>query len=265
MTSKAAILILTWTVFVGALHFAVHISMCGLIYLSNLVYINVALPYVVLCFFVALLFIFYPLSGYFADVYCGHFRTTIASLALLIFSLTLCLGCLLLLFLFELSNVLLCSVIVISLFVSVIGLAGYGANFIQFGLDQLLDAPSQHQAIFVRWAKWCYDLMNTFIVFLACVTYCYETSRAIRYIISASFYALIVFMLLSLLLFSCWKRHWFTSEPGHHNPYKTVIKVLNFARKHKHILVPSPTVMMRDPQDLILLRKGLEDPILLSK
>ena len=233
LTSKAAILI--WTVFVGALHFTVHISMTILIYASHLIDINVALPFVVLNFFVMLLFVFYPLSGYFADVWCGRFRTIVASLALLLFSTALCLGCLLPLYLFKLSNIFLYSVIVISLFISIIGISGYGANFIQFGLDQLLEAPSQHQALFVHWAKWCYDLMNMGIMFLLSVRICYYYSTTIEAIFIISFYVLIGFMLLSLLLFGYLKRHWFSSEPGHHNPYKIVIKVLNFAWKHKQI------------------------------
>ena len=51
------------------------------------------------------------------------------------------------------------------LLLAIVGVRGYGANFIQFGLDQLLEAPSQHQAIFVRWAKWCYDLLSAVIKF----------------------------------------------------------------------------------------------------
>ena len=42
-------------------------------------------------------------------------------------------------------------------------------------------------------------------------------------------------LLLSFII-SCWKCHWFYSEPGRHNPYIAVFKVLYFARKHKHPL-----------------------------
>ena len=235
LTSKTALLILIWTVFVGALHFVVHFSIIILIYLSNIIYVNVVLPFVILSFFVMLLFTFYPLSGYFADVWCGRFKTIIASLALLLLSTTLCLGCLLPFYLFKVSNMFLYSVVVIPLFVSIIGIAGYGANFIQFGLDQLLDAPSQHQALFVHWAKWCYDSSTTIILFLICVILCHEQSVILRSIFIASFHALITVMLLLSLVFGYWKYHWFNSEPGHQNPYKIVIKVLMFAWKNNQI------------------------------
>ena len=130
---------------------------------------------------------------------------------------------------------LLYCLVVIFLFVLIIGIAGYGANFIQFGLDQLLEAPSHHQALFVHWAKWCYDSTNMGSMFLIYIAMLYDdityTTEAISV---SSLYTLLGFVFLLLLLFSCWKRHWFNSEPaGHHNPYKTVIKVLHFAWKHK--------------------------------
>ena len=42
--------------------------------------------------------------------------------------------------------------------------------------------------------------------------------------------------MIALLIISWWKHHWFTSDTGLKNPYKTVFKIINFARKHKHPL-----------------------------
>jgi peptide/histidine transporter 3/4 len=39
-----------------------------------------------------------------------------------------------------------------------------------------------------------------------------------------------------LLLVGCCKYHWFSTNTGRHNPYKTVCKVLSFARKHNYPL-----------------------------
>ena len=38
-----------------------------------------------------------------------------------------------------------------------IGLAGYQANFIQLGLDQLITAPSEDLALFIHRALWAYS------------------------------------------------------------------------------------------------------------
>ena len=36
----------------------------------------------------------------------------------------------------------------------IVGLVRYQANFIQLGLDQLLEVPSEYLGLFVHWAKW---------------------------------------------------------------------------------------------------------------
>ena len=35
-----------------------------------------------------------------------------------------------------------------------VGLGFYRANFVQFGLDQLLEAPSKSLALFIHWGMW---------------------------------------------------------------------------------------------------------------
>ena len=148
---RAAILVLSWTVFVGILQFMIS-TLVLLLLLSEDVLQFIKLPSAIVVFYAsfALVYMFYPLSGYFADVYCGRFRIIIGSLALLLFILIFCVIfnalCLMLTFwkFFLGSAGLVCAL------VAVIGIAGYGANFIQFGLDQLLEAPSQHQALFVH-------------------------------------------------------------------------------------------------------------------
>ena len=42
-----------------------------------------------------------------------------------------------------------------------IGLIGYPANFIQFGLDQLLEASSECLGLFVHWAVWVNNVVAT--------------------------------------------------------------------------------------------------------
>ena len=122
---------------------------------------------------------------------------------------------------------------VISLVLICVGIAGYNANFIQFGLDQLLEAPSHHQALFVHWAKWCSDFVYTIIVTI-CISYSfYGSSFDVpagllfwHLFLMHSFVASIIHLLEASLY----------SEPGHCNPYKMIILVLNFARKHNYPL-----------------------------
>ena len=135
------------------------------------------------------------------------------------------------------------------LFAAIVSIAGYGANFIQFGLDQLLEAPSRHQALFVHWAKWCYDLLTTVIMFLQLVeiTPCWTNYVFIQYIIFV-FITFMIFCMIFLLVVSCWKQHWLYTERWNPNPYKMVIKVMRFAWKHKYPLRRSAFTYCDDEQ-----------------
>lgn len=237
VTSKATILILLWTVFVGVLHHGIDVSLLLIINaMTPLKNIGISLPVVIYYTSSAVVYMFYPLNGYIADVCCGRFKTIMASLALLLVFLVCCLVSAMLYSTFYLVlssaiEMVFITVCVFSLFLAIIGIAGYSANFIQFGLDQLLDAPSHHLALFVHWAKWCYDLMNASYV----LVYVYMICGVNILLPSISLIAIFPGVsLILLLIFGCWKRHWFHFEPGHYNPYATVFKVLNFARKHKY-------------------------------
>ena len=50
---------------------------------------------------------------------------------------------------------------------------------------------------------------------------------------------LLVLCLPALVIFSCCKHIWFYTERDQSNPYKNVINVFNFARKHDHPLFGS--------------------------
>ena len=240
LTSKPVILILIWTMIVGALYcVAFYLAIIILFPLLQL-HVYMSLPFVALYSSIALLNLFYPLSGFFADVFFGRFRTIIAGLSLLLISIIVCLTCFVLNVFLSPSSTwvdLLRTVGGIFLITVCIGVAGYNANYIQFGLDQLLDAPSYHQALFVHWAKWCYDFISTItIIIMICRSSDGSSIDVPRGQIFVSSSTIFLFVVFFLLLFTCWKRRWFYSEPGHRNPYKMVIMVLNFARKHKYPL-----------------------------
>ena len=235
--SRAIFVIFLWSVLVGSVHFcALNAALSLLIDVNPLMDVDASLPFVIVFSLVAIVSIFYPVNGFLADVYCGRYKMIIVSLGIVWFSLIAALLAV------VISNILECVNVVVyvmsgsGLLIAILGVTGYGANFIQFGLDQLLEAPSQHQAIFVHWAKWCYDLLSAVLLALYVVRDCeavYSTSR--RALIYSSL-TLSIFLLLFIIVFSCLRHHWFYTEPGHRNPYRTVVNVLKFAWKHKYPL-----------------------------
>ena len=45
-----------------------------------------------------------------------------------------------------------------------------------------------------------------------------------------------IILLLILIVIMKWKHHWFNTDTGQENPYKNVLQIINFARKHKYPL-----------------------------
>ena len=250
--SKPAILILFWTVVVSAIYALVTESVgYAAQILSHKIHIIPHADSVDLnekVFFsysgFALGSIFYPLAGFVADVCIGRYRAVIFSLLILVSA-----------FLFlSINSVLYFTRIVVTnsqgyvvknpiafflfgvvgLFFSVIGLAGYQANYIQFGLDQLLEAPSEYQGLFVHWVQWLTVLGYTFVEVVFAWYSCENRVRSKDTILTLPMVFLLALTLLLVITYS--KRNLFYSRNVRHNPYKVVFKVLNFARKHKYPL-----------------------------
>ena len=243
LPSKAAILILLWTAIVGAMYHNL-VSLSALLVLSNQTPNAVLsqyepLPYAIL----AIVMMFYPVSGFIADVCCGRLKIVVISLV----CLSIC-WILLLLGLFVLvtiphpiflllrhnQGILVVILTFLMLFAFIIGLAGYQANFIQLGLDQLFEAPSQYLGLFIHYASWAFRLgsLHTLVNILLIMCYKSKASNIAQILMQM----LVLFLLTILLLISYWKRRWFYGEPGHQNPYKTVYGVFKFAKNHKYPL-----------------------------
>ena len=249
--SRAAALILVWSAIVGttytlAIYSSVAVGVVGKKTIIHgpkhhlSIFISVLVPYACL----ALVLLIYPLSGFVADIYCGRYKTVIGSLSVLVCSVaSFTAGCVIAMFsighgrkdfpvhVYDFGKYLLVIVAIVAFVLFIVGLSGFQANFIQLGLDQLHDAPSEYLGLFVHWAIWAGSVTIP-VVQIMFASYACSSSKELLY----GLFSLppLCFVVLSLVLaFSCRKKQWFYSEPGQHNPYKMVIKVLNFSRKHK--------------------------------
>ena len=253
LPSKAAIYILFSAAVVGCIYYTLMGITTAFIISSSPHLINVAiyfsLPYAIL----ALVMIFYPWSGFIADVYCGRFRVIRISLCfLLIYLILVCaveitgLAKLHSVRFYKYSEFFhsplgVCVVIfsLMALIFFVFGQAGYQANFIQFGLDQLLEAPSHHLGLFVHYVVWTFQL-GSLPISLFPIFWC--KSKKLNMIVRYILYPLPIVMLLSvsvLLFINHSRKSWFFTETRQRNPYKTIFNVIDFARNHKYPLRPS--------------------------
>ena len=248
---KAVLLILVWTVIVGELftcqqavirlfideyvptgdnHFANSVS-------SPLAFANVIL---------AVIAMLYPLSGFLADVYCGRFKTVMVGLSFLL--LYIVIGIIVavwagtkrahpLLEDYTFTQVAPFYFVGFGVFsLAVLGIIAFQANFIQLGLDQLMDAPSRNLSVFIHLAVWS----HTIGIVIAGTSLAFGCCQTLKVSIKTAFTAMpLSISLISLpviFIFSCYKRRWFYTESGQCNPYNNVFKVLNFVRKHRYPL-----------------------------
>lgn len=255
LPSKAATLILFWSAAVGVVYYDVLITTSSLIYSKMSANISIPsndfLPYVIL----ALVSIVYPLCGLIADVCLGRLKTVVVSMMLVTaFVMLICLTEILVYAtnlksmlhkqdisaaLLRPEGVVMCIMLVVAFVMFVVGQAGYQANVIQLGLDQLFEAPSQYLSLYILYTLWAFHIGSVILTSTLPLLLCANPvgSRTVATFSSMPF--LFALFLIILLIISWWKRHWFVHDPGKQNPYKTVFKVLNFARKHKYPLLRS--------------------------
>ena len=240
VSNKASLLILLWSFVVG---------LCGAILLNPEMYLRIfSFLYSLGAYGVVVVFTcFFPLAGILADIKFGRYKTVVTSLfiVLLTLSLEVAFAAIIILGAFKLWQLAVAfGVLGIIVFIMLyVGLIGFTANVVQFGMDQLHDSPGEDNTLFIHWYVWTY-YASFFSVQLAWnlgLQFPFNfhfsddiTSCNIIGIFLLALIPVVVVMVLAitLCLVRC-RRRWFLIEPGGLNPYKLVYRVTKFARQHK--------------------------------
>ena len=187
----------------------------------------------------------YPLGGLLADVYYGRYRVIAGSVIILWCGIAL--SCLPLKFLVLNTSTPgpVGVALVFTLLAFIVGFSGFQANVVQFALDQLLESPSEHLSVFLHWFVWTGTLgaYPTLLVFLSLACHSGNPMN----MVSLNFLPDILLIILSVTLCVGYcKRSTFLLEPGAGNPYKTVYRVLKFAKRHKYPILRSAVTYGED-------------------
>ena len=249
---KAIVLILVWTMIVGELlalqQIAIGTFIEDYVPIGKNLFVNaVSSPLAFVYAILAVIAMFYPLSGFIADVCCGRFKTVMIGLSFLLFNyVPLAVFIAWLGVNFHHMNSLLQEysfkevapfyfIGFCSFSLALFGIVAFQANFIQLGLDQLTDSPSKDLRVFVHLAIWANILGTTITDIGGAIFKCPILKLNVR--IGYNVVSILVILSIPfLLILTCCKYQWFNTEPGHRNPYRNVFKVLNFTRKHKYPL-----------------------------
>ena len=193
----------------------------------------------------AILFMFFPLAGFLADVKYGRYKVVLTTLWLVWLCLTISIPLLGLgILVHYLSHVsimqwFLITIGILAAIVVLIGFVGFNANVIQFGSDQLHDAPSDHSSLFVHWYVWVFYLATSISKPVWSGVVDIECDITIPSAVVIAMIAIITVSILGVTLcFVCCKKKWFLIDTDRYgtrkNPYKLVYRVLRFAVEHKN-------------------------------
>ena len=185
-----------------------------------------------------------PVASCLADVKFGRFKTLVYSTyAIIISNSILIVGMCGLLFAVRNFNYLyyiFVALTYVGLFASLCGMTFFLCNIIQFGTDQLRDAPTRHSVLFLYAIYWCDSISSLLTV---CITlpgkditfneyhnYIYVDKLKSSLLVIAS----CIFTALSILVVFIVhkKKHWLMTEHLGGNPYLLIWRVVKFAAQH---------------------------------
>ena len=201
--------------------------------------------------YLGLLYFSYPFFGNIADVCLTRYRTLKCSFIFLIVGCTI--GLLLSFVLMSVTlveifagkidfdNVVLAGISTSGIVITT-GVGLFEANALQFGLDQLLEAPTPKLIAFIHWYYWTHNAVQLVAIYITAgwmLTYTTLTpfslyeARIIKY--TSPFTGVVILGLAavgSLVLLHKSKRHLYILRAGL-NPFKNIYRVLKYSWNHK--------------------------------
>ena len=202
---------------------------------------------------IGLMFLLYPLVGHLTDVYLTRYRSLKWSFGIFIF-----IACLSIIIngigiaelnLEQFKNLERGVSDFFAIIFCVIYAAGLGlfqANAIQFGLDQLLEAPTPKLISFIHWYYWAQNVGSLALFYTVGSSFIFDevnkkinsTSPQLSYDglrrMGAIGYFVVVIVAVTFILirFLLTKKHLYIQKVGL-NPFKNMYKVLKYSWKHK--------------------------------
>ena len=236
---KVPFLILLWTFCTGLL-FNFLLRSFSFLQISN------AYDSVVFTISISAVFLLSPLGGFIADVKFGRLKVLLCGTFTMLLPVCLILVAAICLissnYSFNSSGKMIIAVIGISLIVYCTGEILFLSNIVQFGTDQLCDAPTTYSVYFICAYYWT----DSFGQLLTAATnvpghdILFDKNRNIividrlrGYLIGAGSGLSIILTCIVIYLVYKKKSKWFIFEKCTHNPYTLVLKVVSFAVNHK--------------------------------
>ena len=232
-SSKVILLILVWQFSTG-LTYNLFLQPSAYLHLSD-----IQTSAMLACGIALIFLVLSPLAGFLADVKFGRFKVLMCSSYFMVVSTSLALlaGGLIAFTVHTLTYYfyIVSALLLFSILVYICGRVFFLANVLQFGTDQLCDAPTRYSVLFLIAYYWC-DNLSSVLTLSINIPYLILTLiiiNKLEVILLAAMLigSTLVSAIILLILYK--KKHWFMTENVRDNPYRVVYNVIKFALQHK--------------------------------
>ena len=184
-----------------------------------------------------------PVASFVPDVKFGRFKTLVSSTLFVILSNSIFIVSACGFFaVHEFNNLyyIVVALICAGSLASLIGMVFFLCNIIQFGTDQLRDAPTRYSVLFLYGIYWCDSIVNLLTI---CISLPGKNNNINRYLniiyidklkssllVTASGCFVALSILVVYIVYK--KKHWLLTEHLRGNPYLLTWRVVKFAAQH---------------------------------
>ena len=180
-----------------------------------------------------LTYLSYPLLGHLADVYLT--RLIGSSLYSLFYAIASIIA-------FDIfdsrvvdsSKIKVAAVVLPGFCIFIVGIGFLEANGIQFGLDQLLEAPTQKLIAFIHWYYWAQSVGKLIIFYTVTIVIAtLNNKQKLSQLLAGLLLVLLTIIYSATLVLYCVTKKHFYIQKADLNPFKNIYKVLKYSWKHK--------------------------------
>ena len=168
-------------------------------------------------------FLSFPLVGLLTDVWIGRYKAITAGIIMCFLAWIIAGIEYIVKDLYEISS-LFFILSGLSYLLQIVGFASFKANIVQYNIDQLVGASADELSTVIYWHCFSIPLVFGVLQLCRCLT---DSFILPSYIISG------VSVSIALVTHSLFK-HWLENISLIDNPIKLIVRVLNYARKHKY-------------------------------
>ena len=215
--SKSILLLLVWTVLL-------RVTIGLLIIDFQLLFMDHTPPYILIMY--SVLWVMLPVAGWMGDSYLRRYRAIVVGVFATMLSF-LILFCATVMLQFNWTPIPAIVLLYVYVLMTTCSMGGFVINMLPFIIDQMIGASADDISAIVQWYYWAYSLGIS-------SQYLFGPLPISKLNLIMISFTIVFLCLSSVLITDCLCHKWLDIHYKSSSPFKTIFKVLNYARKTKY-------------------------------